>query len=419
MTTPSRGGLTAVSRRRASGVARLRAPVEMTALALFVHAGTLKPLEFLERLPFDLTVASGGVVLVSVVARVASGARLPTQMGIVVLFLVVLAPSVIGVAPSEYAREKALNFFTLTVLAAIAPAVLVSSRRSADLLLTSLAFFGSFAAIYALVYGQRTEFGNRLGLGPDGSGPIGLGRLAGLAAVVLLANALYGYRFRRTAAAFAAVSAVTVVLTLSQGPLLATAAGGVIVLFGGRRHTNVLSFKVVAGLAVVGVAATAGASLLSAQQGRALSELGTSETARLEMWELVLGERWSLFLGNGFGSFSANGEIVAEYPHNLVLEVLYESGGFAAAVTVALVVAGLVAARSVSRRGLVGVTVAGVLVATLINAMVSADLNGNRPLFMMISVALTLSRMDLAEQPESRAKPAESPRASVVREINE
>jgi len=395
-------------------VGHLREPVEMAALALFAHAGTLKALAIVDRLPIDLTVASGAVVLVSMLARVASGKRLPVKLGVVVLFFVILAPSVVDLAPSDYASEKAFNLFTLTVLVAIAPGVLVASQRSADLLLTSLAFLGSFVAAVALVIDHRTEFTNRLVLGADGSAPIALGRLAGLAAVVLLAKALYGYRFRRTAAALAAVSAVTVVLTLSQGPLIATAIGGAVVLFGGRRHRNVLSFRVVVGLAVTGMAATTAVSLLSAQQGRALSAVGTSETARLEMWELVVGERGSLFLGHGFGSFSTNGEFVANYPHNLFLEVLYESGGFAAAGAVALVVAGLVAARSASRRGLVGVTVAGVLVATLINAMVSGDLNDNRPLFMMISAALTLSRIGLVERRESRAAPTEPPTPSVV-----
>jgi len=219
-------------------VGHLREPVEMAALALFAHAGTLKALAIVDRLPIDLTVASGAVVLVSMLARVASGKRLPVKLGVVVLFFVILAPSVVDLAPSDYASEKAFNLFTLTVLVAIAPGVLVASQRSADLLLTSLAFLGSFVAAVALVIDHRTEFTNRLVLGADGSAPIALGRLAGLAAVVLLAKALYGYRFRRTAAALAAVSAVTVVLTLSQGPLIATAIGGAVVLFGGRRHRN-------------------------------------------------------------------------------------------------------------------------------------------------------------------------------------
>ena len=58
------------------------------------------------------------------------------------------------------------------------------------------------------------------------------------------------------------------------------------------------------------------------------------------MWTHVLNESGSSALGRGIGSFAADADFTADYPHNLLLEILFETGWFATLVTLALIVIG-------------------------------------------------------------------------------
>jgi O-antigen ligase len=366
--------------------------IEMSMLVLFAHAGTFKPLGWVQALPVDLTLLSAAVVLVAVIARASRVRSVPVEYGIVGLFFLAMAPALSNPAASPYASEKALNLFTLTLLAAVAPLVLVTARVAATYALASVGVLGASVAAISVVAGNRTEFTNRLVLGDEGSAPIAVGRLVGLAVIVLLAVALYGSRFRRFALFGVGICGAALVLTLSQGPLLAASLGCMVVLLGGWRLDRRFSLRAITVLTAMSVSAVVAVSFLTAQQGAQIATVGTSEEERLRMWTHVLNESGSSALGRGIGSFAADADFTADYPHNLLLEILFETGWFATLVTLALIVIGLRSAYAESRRSIVGVTTCAVLVATVINAMVSGDVNGNRPMLVFIGVALALRR---------------------------
>jgi O-antigen ligase len=78
-----------------------------------------------------------------------------------------------------------------------------------------------------------------------------------------------------------------------------------------------------------------------------------------------------------------------QYPHNLLLEVTLEAGWLAGACTLAILAAALGAAWAVSNLLEGRILLAG-LGFWIINALVSGDVNDNRPLFTLVSASLAL-----------------------------
>jgi O-antigen ligase len=122
-------------------------------------------------------------------------------------------------------------------------------------------------------------------------------------------------------------------------------------------------------------------------------EYGASETYRVAAldatWRLVGQAPW----GIGWGGFATQVDLDRgtgrQYPHNLLAEVTLESGWVCGAATVLILAAALAAAWSRTRLAGGRLAFAGV-VFCLINALVSGDVNDNRPLFMFVSSALWL-----------------------------
>ena len=92
--------------RSDSSMARIRVMIEMSMLVLFAHAGTFKPLGWVQALPVDLTLLSAAVVLVAVIARASRVRSVPVEYGIVGLFFLAMAPALSNPAASPYASEK-------------------------------------------------------------------------------------------------------------------------------------------------------------------------------------------------------------------------------------------------------------------------------------------------------------------------
>jgi F0F1-type ATP synthase membrane subunit a len=76
-----------------------------------------------------------------------------------------------------------------------------------------------------------------------------------------------------------------------------------------------------------------------------------------------------------------------QYPHNLLAETTLESGWLCGATTLVVLAAALAAGWARARRPGGRVVFAGT-VFYLVNALVSGDLNDNRPLFMFVGSAL-------------------------------
>jgi hypothetical protein len=246
-----------------------------------------------------------------------------------------------------------------------------------------------------------------------GAGTIALGRSAGFlatyAALVLAGDApLPGLTF-----GVLALAGVTAVFAGSRGPLVAAVLALVLAAGAGRARTG----RDLARLAGAGLLflALAGPVLSLAPRGSLVrveaflhGQYGSSEAYRVNAlraaWERVGDHPW----GVGWAGFAVEVDpergLGRQYPHNLLAEVTLESGWLCGAVTLAVLGAALARAWSASWRPGGRVALAGTAFCVT-NALVSGDLNDNRPLFMFLSSALVLPALPAGTGPGRRWLP--------------
>jgi hypothetical protein len=193
-------------------------------------------------------------------------------------------------------------------------------------------------------------------------------------------------------------SALATVFSGSRGPMGAAVAALGATFAGARKGPALRRLRL-----VLGGGALAGALALSlslAPQGsltRTASflrgEFGASEAFRASAARAAWARVGGAPLGLGWGGFASQVDpgcgVDRQYPHNLLLEVTLEAGWLAGACTLAILAAALGAAWAVSNLLEGRILLAG-LGFWIINALVSGDVNDNRPLFTLVSASLAL-----------------------------
>jgi hypothetical protein len=372
----------------------LGAPPRFLALGVLLFAGALKAGPVLSRLPVDLTLASGAVLACILGAAWARGARAASGRGLALtgLWYFTFLPGVLRAAPTGYAFQKVATLWTFTLLASLAPFVLVRDREDLRGLLDGVALPCLAITLDGL-----------LGLGAgvqrlenEGGGTIALGRAAGF---LFLHGALRLARpgpMPGATLVLTAAAAVAAVCSGSRGPMGGAALALVLALALGR---ETLAFRRLA-LCAGAVALTLGLSLAMGPQGSLQrtgsflrGEFGASElyrgAAARASWDRLGGAPW----GQGWGGFAAevdlDGGTARQYPHNLLLEVTLESGWVCGACTLLVLGAAFLAAAGGASAPEGRLVFAG-LVFWTVNALVSGDLNDNKPLFAFIASAFCL-----------------------------
>ena len=165
---------------------------------------------------------------------------------------------------------------------------------------------------------------------------------------------------------------------------------------GGKTPLRMIAY---AGIGVIGTIISAGVLVIIGWVPRTIARLLTVSTApgssfgsRFGFWEASISVVDTRpFTGYGLGSWpivTSGG--IADYPHNIVLEVLVELGAVGLVLLLLVIGFGFVTALRTMRSGthLTGwllLTLAGFM---LINAMISSDINGNRYLFAYIGLLI-------------------------------
>jgi hypothetical protein len=375
------------------------------ALAAFLFAGDLKGDPRLEGFPVDLTLLTGALLTGTLAVRFLRGARLrslggPALMGVWFLSFI---PGLPQAAHSPYAFQKMATIFTFTLLSALAPLFLIDDDGDRLRLMNALACFCLAIAIGGLLGGSQEA----QRLQAFGAGTISLGRASGLlftyAAIVLAGDSpLPALSF-----GILVLAGVAGTFSGSRGPILAALAVLALLFGAGRMRLGrgLLRLLWAAGL----FAAVLGSSLSLAPRGSLArveaffqGQYGSSESYRVnalhDAWRLIGEAPW----GIGWGGFATwvdpERGVGRQYPHNLLAEVTLESGWICGAVTLLVLLAAVAAGWSGTWLPGGRVVFAGA-VFYLINAMVSGDLNDNRPLFMFLSSALMLWPRPAREAP--------------------
>jgi len=374
-------------------VVGLRYPESL--IAIFLTAGFYKTII---PLPVDVTIlaAVGLIVLSALRLGRDGGVRVPVPVwGFVACSLLVLA-GIFQSDVSAYGIDKALRFATLGAVAVFAPMILIRTERSLIHLSGWLLAVGIAMSVAAVVSGGDPLAGGRYTA--LGSNTIALGRVSALALAVLVIAAIWNGRLRVLALLAALLPALALLGSGSRGPALAVGLAflflmGVKVL--SPTTGRVRSVAIGALVALLLVAAVAMAPTVSLERFDLLFEGGGGQSGASRL--VLLGDAATMFAqsplaGAGTGAFAVRHGSLS-YPHNIVAELAAENGLIATAAMLLFLIGAFVAAvsRVWKRPGYCSDLMLVVIVSSLVNALVSGDLNANRLLYAFATIALVLA----------------------------
>lgn len=368
-----------------------------SALAVLGTVNLWKVSSVQDRFPVDLTLAAAALVAALIASSLVFGVgRLEGRSWIPLTFaFATFLPATIPTSEANpYSVQKVSALFTSILLVLAAPTILLITAQRRRIFLLVVTGIGFVLSAW-LIVGGSTAVSGRVQI--DNGNPIALGRMTAVAFVTCAVAAL-GFRGRRrwVAVTGMAISAVATVSTGSRGPLAAAVIGVLLVVLLSRHHRSrlvtvagLVSLTVAAGVAVSQFApegsldrigdATGGAS--DAFRGHLISESLAVILAHPE------GVGWGL-LGDHLSSSARSAtQGYTQYPHNVLLEVAAEGG--------LLALVGLIVLLWVSWRRMrtaavtpVGQALLAVWVMSVVSAMTSSDVIGNRLMWMMIGIGI-------------------------------
>ena len=358
-------------------------------VAAFVMAGDYKGAAVLARLPVDLTLALAVIVLALCGWRIIRAMRLPLALGGVLIGFIVLVPAALLAPHTTYATVKVERFFTLTLLAACAPVLLIQGISDVRRFVWSWAFVCLAVASVAIMFPQHASPSVGAQLTGIGSNTIALGRSAGLVIVVVVLAVMWRQLRLLLALPMLGIATYSLLQSGSRGPLVAAALALAAVLTLAPRRPRLI--RVLGLVAVVGFGAYYAfhAAPEDSQQrliGLLSGQLDTSATTRIQLYHLAWHQTLIAPLGSGLGSFATIAPTGFFYPHDIGLEVLSEAGLVFGGAFIAWLAWRLLRARRLAF-GFTGSAIFGILTFTLVNAIVSGDLNDNRTLFFAIGLS--------------------------------
>jgi hypothetical protein len=366
-----------------------------------LFAGYVKGTAALAWMPVDLTLVAGAAIALGIVAvALRKPGWIPRGTMLIVTTWVMFAPATIFVASNEYGSEKVAKFWTITLLAALAPLFLLQSTFRRQVAAVGVVVVGAATAAMGILAPDLSQWGRLSALG---SNTISTGRAAGAALLVLVAWGMFTTGRRRLLAFLgAALAAVAMVESGSRGPLVAAVAAVAVLAVLGASDRRGKTLRMLA-LAAIGAAgwflattfAGFGAERISATlQGGPDASIGAR--VRLILASLQLSSEHPF--GIGFGGLydhlplgiALDSSGWRQYPHNIVVEALTDAGWLAGVALVVLIAAGLMRIRQVVSTA-DGAIWSGLAIFFVINAMVSGDLNDNRTMFAALSMVWAIA----------------------------
>jgi O-antigen ligase len=371
--------------------------------ALFLLAGNFKPDPTLNESAIDLTVVTAAGTAACVAWRFFRAKPRPLKTSVLLLsFFALFVPTLLWTDWSGYAVEKASRFFTLTLLATLAPAFLVRTQDELRRFLSGFLLLCAIVVVAAPV--MILNEGNTLDrLAVFSATTIGTGRAIGV--VTLLATLLwFETPISRTLLAVLLIILPTLLIaTGSRGPLFAVPVALILtlVLF---RKTIQVSFIRIAIVALLGIIVfrvslplVPWESVLRVE-AFASGELNTSETEREDFVSQSLQGIAHYPLGLGLGGFASKYGVEAdsnarEFPHNILLEAFLEGGWFVGLYFVYLLwraFRGVYSAALNSNLSFEYQLTLCILVFLLCNDLVSGELNDSKVLLAFVGLGVGL-----------------------------
>lgn len=384
-------------------------------LVLLLSAGLLKADPRLQFVPVDITMLFAGLTVLCVGVSIFRRAKIPRSVFTVLALFIAILPTALWMTWNDYGSEKLSRFFTLTVLAAVAPIFIVSSVDDLRRFFNGVLFISVVMAIDAVItlFTGGTELQR---LSATGSDTIALGRMAGV--ILLWVCILMMQRRLHTVigATLACIMAFILISSGSRGPLLASFAI-IAVVYAGFYAKNIIyavttlaAYLFILSLPLVLFSSYIPSSSLTRIDNSLSGKYGNSETTRVDFANIAIDQILVNPLGVGLGGFSrfaspsASEDGVRSYPHNMILEIWLEGGWIAGCILMILLGRAVISAYRLAKNhsNIEFRFLFGLLCYFLFNSFISGDLNDNRYLFAFIALSL----VNYMAKPGAQAIPA-------------
>lgn len=381
------------------------------ALAVFVYAGQLQASPLLSWFPGSILLATIAVGIVAFIAVRAKNGPGTWAIALPPLLWLLFFLGIYHASVDDYTADKLQSLYTLTLFAAIAPFHLLRTNNQRRAFLVAMGIVTLLAGVITLMDPNSGNGAVTL----DGTNTIGTARIAGTGALIFFVLAVVlKDTTKRLVCVGASVALLAVLIAVgSRGPFLGIMVGiiGVLVfspVLKRRRFAGIFWSCVLAGTAFWW--ATRQTFYGSNRAFAWLSgERDNSTDTRESMWSISWQNIAWEPAGIGWGDF-ANLEDVSgtliKYPHNLFMEVFYEAGWIAGAALLLFVSTSLLRMWKRSYEPVTAVLFA-LLLFTLVNAMVSGDINDNRLMWLMLSCAWVIPGQEKQLTDEAPAPPVE------------
>jgi len=377
-----------------------------TVFTVFLFAGVYKTAEFLDWFPVDLTAFFAALTCIATVnylynCNYTIQLRSLVIISIFLLFTIYSILSGVWSPSTDYYFSKSFRLLFITSLALIVPAIVISSSRK------RLWRAGAITMVLGLPVASETiRLGFLNGFStvpvPLNAGYLIAGRLLGFGILILVFYVLFiqPSKFKTTISlCLGGMYFLALLILGARGPLIATVCS-LLLLISFVHSYNVIKLTksvavgyIVATPIVIGILITIAGPLRSVRRlGLILQGGGNSLQSRLDMYSFVIQniDFPSIIIGNGLGSFAVIyfSQDSQSYPHNILLEALFELG--IVGLIILLVLIGYSLYGSLPKKAN-GSSVLNILLFVLfiymfLNAGVTGDFNENRYFFAVVGL---------------------------------
>lgn len=378
---------------------KLREVFAVWSYAFFLQSGFFKSDPRLAWIPIDLTILLAVVVGFFILWELLQNQKLSAGIFLILLFFVLLIPSLFASDWTIYQNEKTLRLFTQTILVAVAPFFLIKNEKALSQFLKALVFLGSLIILETL-FQMIISRGDIWRISPFGASVIGLGRSVGLVTIC------FGLKIVIDKSTFRdwLILMASVVVLLASGQRMAIIGPALAVLITlistyGIKFNYLSRLLIIALLIVIVVSASflflpeRARLRLTISFSRGLSaflERGTQGRTVAFLNSFIASVEQPF--GLGLGGFAHKVDGLGQYPHNIIAEVFVEAGWLAGVWFIMIIIlAFLVGFLKVrNSRSYINEIIFGMLVFSLLYALVAGDINDNRMLFAFISVLMSV-----------------------------
>lgn len=317
------------------------------ALVLFLTAGLTKGMLMLKFGFFrvvDYTVLCAVLMLIAMFSSfIKSRGRLKDILSIpLVVYLLLATILLLGTtytSAPNYGLEKSSRFATLTLIAFLAPIVFAHSVKEVKLMMWIVLAVGILLSIVTIIAPHEAVL--RVAAETRGgfleANPLATATQIGTAAVIAFIFAIMTHtskRLRISSMALIALMIAGIVITASRGPFIGLGFTWLVAIFICRKGVSKAWLPFIAGAIVIGLVvsftklpeiATARVATVW-KSGYHMKEAAYARTEMFIWTARRFPER--LILGHGTGAFAIDrgGQDERAYPHNIMLELLYEQG---------------------------------------------------------------------------------------------